>query len=59
MKVNNTKTSSKTYWSIQKTLYNGEKVPFIPPPLVNTCPMSDLKAKASLFNSSLNLSSSF
>ena len=28
-------TSSKTYWSILKTFYNGRKVPIIPPSLIN------------------------
>ena len=29
-KLTNPKTSSKTYWSILKTFYNGKKVPLIP-----------------------------
>ena len=31
IKLNNSKTSSKTYWSILKTFYNGSKIPIIPP----------------------------
>ena len=31
MKLNNPKTSSKTYWSILKKSYNGRKIPIIPP----------------------------
>ena len=31
MKLNNSKTSPKTYWSILKTFYNGRKIPIIPP----------------------------
>ena len=30
MKLNNRKTSSKTYWSILKIFYNGRKIPVIP-----------------------------
>ena len=28
-------TSSKTYWSILKTFYNGRKIPIIPPLLIS------------------------
>ena len=31
MKLNNHKTSSKTYWSISKTFYNGRIIPIISP----------------------------
>ena len=34
-KLNDPNTSAKAYWSIIKTLFNGKKVPVIPPPLVN------------------------
>ena len=30
-KLSNSATSSKTYWSILNTFYNGKKVPLIPP----------------------------
>ena len=33
-KLNNPKTSPKTYWAIMKTFYNGKKIPLIPPLLV-------------------------
>ena len=50
-KLDNTKTLSKTYWSIiNKFLYN-KKTPTIPPVLVNTELVSDFKQKADLFNS--------
>ena len=48
-KLNNPKTSSKTYWSILKTFYNGRKVPLIPPLLINDHLVSDLKSKADYF----------
>ena len=34
-KLNNPKTSSKTYRAIMKTFYNGKKIPLIPPLLIN------------------------
>ena len=34
LKLNDPKASSKTYWSILKTFYNGKKI-FIIPPLLN------------------------
>ena len=34
-KLTNPKTSSKTYWSILKTFYNGKKVPLVPPLVIN------------------------
>ena len=34
-KLTNPKTSSKTYWSILKTFYNGNKVPLIPRQVIN------------------------
>ena len=51
MKLNNTKTSSKTYWSILKTFYNGRKIPIIPPILKEGKLESDFKIKANYFNS--------
>ena len=48
MKVNNPKTSSKTYWSILKTFYNGRKIPIIPPLLKDGKLKSDFKIKAIL-----------
>ena len=34
-KLNEPHTSAKSYWSILKTLYNGNKIPLIPPILIN------------------------
>ena len=51
MRLNNPKTSSKTYWSILKTFYNGRKIPIIPPILKECKLESDFKIKASYFNS--------
>ena len=46
MKLNNPKTSSKTYWSILKAFCNERKIPIIPPPLKNGKLKSDFKIKA-------------
>ena len=43
MKLNNPKTSSKTYWSILKTFYNGRKIQIIPPLLKDDKLESDFK----------------
>ena len=51
MKLNNPKTSSKTYSSILKTFYNGRKIPIIPPILKEGKLESDFKIKANYFNS--------
>ena len=51
MKLNNLKTSSKTYWSILKTFYNGRKIPITPPILKEGKLESDFKIKANYFNS--------
>ena len=50
MELNNLKTSSKTYWSILKTFYNGRKIPIIPPILKDGKLESDFKIKANYFN---------
>ena len=50
MKLNNPKTSSKTYWSIFKTFYNGRKIPIMPPILKDGKLESDFKIKANYFN---------
>ena len=34
-KLNDPHTSAKSYWSILKALYNGKKIPLIPPILIN------------------------
>ena len=49
-KLNDPETSAKAYWSILKTLYNGKKIPLIPPILVNNKFISNLKEKANEFN---------
>ena len=49
-KLTNPKTSSKTYWSILKTFYNGKKVPLIPPLVINNKLEPDFKRKADHFN---------
>ena len=50
IKLNDTKTSLKTYWSILKTFVNGSKIPLIPPLLVNNEFKTDFLVKANLFN---------
>ena len=52
-KLNDPKTSSKTYWSISKTFYNGKKVPLIPPLFIKNKSEPDFKLKANFFISSL------
>ena len=49
-KLNYPKTSSKTYWSISKTFYNGKKVPLIPPLFINDKSETDFKLKTNIFN---------
>ena len=51
MKFNNPKTSSKTYWSIFKTFYNGRKIPIIRPILKEGKLESHFKIKGNYFNS--------
>ena len=51
MKLNNRKTSSKTYWSILKIFYNGRKIPILPPILKEDKLESNFKIKANYFNS--------
>ena len=49
-KLNDPHTSAKSYWSILKTLYNGKKIPLIPPILINNKLTSNFKEKANHFN---------
>ena len=49
-KLTNPKTSSKTYWSILKTFYNGKKVPLIPQLVINSKLEGDFKIKVDHFN---------
>ena len=51
--ISSSKTSSKTYWSILKTFYNGRKIPVIPPILKEGKLESDFKNKAILIVSLL------
>ena len=50
LKLNNLKTSTKTYWSIIKSCYNGRKIPIIPPVTVNGKIIINFNEKANLFN---------
>ena len=50
IKLNDSKTTPKTYWSILKTFSNGSKIPLIPPLLVNNEFVTDFLEKANLFN---------
>ena len=45
-KQNDPSTGSKTYWSIMKALFNGNKVPAIPPLLFNGAFVTDFQEKA-------------
>ena len=49
-KLTNPKTSSKTYWSILKTFYNGRKVSLIPTLVINNKLEADFKRKGDHFN---------
>ena len=46
-KLNDPHTSARSYWSILKTLYNGKKIPLIPPCIKL---VSNFKEKANHFN---------
>ena len=49
-KLDDPKTSTKAYWCILKFLYNGKKIPLIPPILVNNKLISNFKEKANHCN---------
>ena len=49
-KLNDPNTSAKTYWSILKSFYKGNRGLLIPPLLVNNKILSDFIEKANLFN---------
>ena len=49
-KLNDPKTSSKTYWSILKTFCNGKKVPLIPSLFIKNKLEPDFQLKANFFN---------
>ena len=50
LKLSNSKTSAKTYWTILKTFYNGKKIPFISLLLIKNKLVSNFKTKANHFN---------
>ena len=50
-KLSNPGASSERYWSILKRLFNGRKVPIIPPLLINNKLKSNFKIKANYFSS--------
>ena len=58
-KLNDPEISAKAYWSILKTLYNGKKIPLIPPVLVNNKLISNFKEKANYFNDFFSMYSNF
>ena len=49
-KLENPKSVPKTYWSIINKFLSNEKIPIIPPILVNSELVSDFKQKANIFN---------
>ena len=49
-RLNNPRTSAKSYWTILKIFYSKRKIPLIPPLLVNNSFVTDFKEKANLFN---------
>ena len=49
-KLHNPLLAKKTYWSLVKTLFNGKKIPVIPPIFFNNQTITDFKAKANIFN---------
>ena len=50
IKLANSATSSKTYWSILKTFLNNKKIPCIPPLFHENKFITNFKEKAELFN---------
>ena len=48
--LNDPTSTTKVYWSILKTFYNGEKVPNILPLLINDSLISDSELKTNHFN---------
>ena len=53
--------SIKRYWATLRTLWNGKKLPIIPPLLVNNEQIIEMEGRANIFNkylaSSFNISS--
>ena len=50
-KLKDPSTSSKTYWLIMKTFFNGKKVHVIPPLLFNSTFVTNVQEKTNIFNS--------
>ena len=50
-KLEDPQSGIKAYWTALKKLINGNKVPVIPPLIVNNTFITDIKEKCSLFNS--------
>ena len=48
--LNNPMMQAKIYWSILKTIYNNNKIPIIPPFLIDSKFLTDIKTKANIFN---------
>ena len=48
-KLNNLLLQVKTYWSILKTFYNDNKIPLIPPLLIDNKFVTDIRTKANKF----------
>ena len=49
-KLNDPQSSPKIFWKILKNVYNGNKIPLIPPIMVNNKFVSDYEEKANHFN---------
>ena len=49
-KLNDPLLAKKSYWSIVKTLFNGKKIPVIPPIFSNNQIITDFQSKANIFN---------
>ena len=49
-KLNDPLLAKKSYWSIVKTLFNGKKIPVIPPIYSDNQVVTDFKTKANIFN---------
>ena len=50
MKLNDPKTTAKTYWSILKSFYNDRKILLIPPLLVNNKIVSQILQKRQIYS---------
>ena len=50
--LNNPKINPKTYWAIMKTIYDGKRIPLIPPLLINHKLESDFGEKKIIISTS-------